>query len=534
MAKSTTSKTTAASVIASAQATWAAADAAEKSGTISATEAATIKDNAHTTAEAARSAGGFTPGGDDGSLSTSQNYIRDNNITTRTSGTISSNGNVDLRITVSTGKNVLVDETSYLRNPSGEKAWVDSSTGKVYYGSTYTGYTVVTSGHHHSSGDRTVIIDNHPVVVVQDPPRKSVTKKEYVYGIKEIKITGIACEKNSIYVSTPYKVPGNIAEIELSSEEVHPLYDSMEPGVDNLRNTSIEYYVSYADNQWIPILPKYETQVVNELLFIKNQEATFRFPAQVASDITVYEDGKLYTKWHLAPAGKGIIFKELPKARADYTVNYIPDSTKTNPYIVKVSEHGIVPTKYTNEHNEEGELFNGTKPNCTIQLSYTPYIDYNTINQTTDYNPNTSSYKPIQVYLEDGKIVIPNNKTTTSVDPYINADTICTKNMTDYINRADVQLSPYSLIKKVDGKPTNMVFEYKQDKDKITFTETFKESDNIDNLDISKATAKIRVKYSYLASGIRVKIILRRTGSVEETSLRPYINQYALYVKTLE
>lgn len=533
----TISKDDAAREIASAGESWAAADAQEKSGEISAAEAKVLKDEAHATAENARAKGGFESGGDDGTAGDSYEYIKSTREVTVSNE--DSGGDDTRRITINGGSQV---KSAGWEPVTGGQSWVGAN-GKVYVDGVDTGYRIVVpTVSNDDSDDDYDRPRNKPVIIKDDTvtaPAHSkvpVNKKEYVYGIRELKIYGLQCEKNSVYVSTEYRVPGNIAEVELDAREMHPLYDYKDAGTDNSRCTSIEYYISYLDNHWLPILPKYEDRIINELLFISKNEAVFRFPALVSEDIEVFENGILYKGWHMAPAGKGIVFTSTPNAKADYTVNYVPDTTKVNPYLVRVSDQNIQPTKFTNEYNEEGEVFTGTKSNCTIELSHTPYIDYEQINAEAGYDPNTSSYKPIQVYLEDGKIVIPNSKTTDAVDPYVEEDVICTKNKTDYINQTIPQLSPYSLVKDPNNgnKPTNMVFEYSQNKNTLTFTETFRPSDNIDNLDISKATANIRVKYSYLIAGIRVKIILRRTGLVEETSLRPYVEEYTLSIKTLE
>jgi hypothetical protein len=376
--------------------------------------------------------------------------------------------------------------------------------------------------------------------------QKAVNRYEYIYGLKEISANSIDNEKNCIFVSTPVQVDGNIAQISLESKEVHPLLVSTDAGITNSRYTSVEYYISYVENpslnDWMPILPENEEMVINELLFIKNKQAILRFPALITKDIKVYDNGTLIDNtdkfWEIGTPSNIIVFKKDYNPSHDYTINYYPNQI-ADPYLVDIVSSKKTATDYYNNHNEKGEVFDCANQYCTVTLSHTPYVDRSKINAliSTDgnYNPNTSSYKPIQVYLENGTIVVPDNKTVALAKPYGEAQTgeVCTKNMTDYINNSIVELQPYSLT-KVNGSPKNMVFEYKQEGDKLVFTENFQTSRDIENIAIAKADADIRVEYQYLVSHIRVKVILRRTGNTDYEAFTPIVKQYTLKIKTLE
>lgn len=388
--------------------------------------------------------------------------------------------------------------------------------------------------YHDSSGN---------IVIITPPTNPTVIKYqyEYVYGIKELQLNSTTNEKNAIWVSQPIRVEGNIAQISLNSSEIHPLFTPPIIGISNLRHSSIEWYISYvenpSDNDWVPILPSYEERVINELLFIENNQANFRFPALVTKDINVYENGILYDErlWQIKPNGMGVTFVTIDN-NADYTVNYWVNEDIRDPFFIDIVHSSKKPQTYMDAYNNEGELFvDGLKSNCVATLKYTPYIDYERINNIDNFDPN-KEYRPIQVFLEDGIIVIPQSKTVSHVQPYDpdNPSTICTKNMTDYVERIIPSLKPYDLTKDESGKPNNMVFQYYQDGNKIIFTENFQPSSNITNIDIAKAIANVRIKYQYLVSSIRVKAIMRRTGLSNDAAFTPVIENYSLEFKTLE
>ncbi len=382
-----------------------------------------------------------------------------------------------------------------------------------------------------------------PPSTITKQEQTSVTKLEYVYGIKEIKISGNEIAPSSIYVSKPINIVGNIIQVSLISAEEHPLFTPPQVGINAVSNrcTSVEYYITYAEqpnnNQWHPILPIGQTRIYNELLFfIDSDQATLRFPALISDINVVYADNvKLQDEeWEFGPLGLSVrIINRQPGV--DYSIDYTPDKSKVNPHILDFNSIGVTPTNYIGPDGREGEVFNGANHNCSVKLTYTPYIKYDVINSTEGYNAYEFDYKPINVYLENASIAIPNKNVTTSVNPYSIPNAVCTKNMTDYITKETPVLSPYSLkIDAVKNAPENLAFEYYQDSNRLYFTETFTGSNNIENMEINHGDAKIRVKYEYLTSNIRVKIIMRRIGKTYFSSLSPIIHQYTLKLMTLQ
>jgi hypothetical protein len=60
----------------------------------------------------------------------------------------------------------------------------------------------------------------------------------------------------------------------------------------------------------------------------------------------------------------------------------------------------------------------------------------------------------------------------------------------------------------------------------------FKHDGPVENLEGSNGNAIIKAEYDYIVSGIRVKIILRRTSNID-TSVTPKVKSYSIKCKSL-
>jgi len=102
-----------------------------------------------------------------------------------------------------------------------------------------------------------------------------------------------------------------------------------------------------------------------------------------------------------------------------------------------------------------------------------------------------------------------------------------TLNVTDYSSPDIPVLNPYN---PEDDVPT---FEYYHSGQRVYFQETFRH-DSIhsqENYGDTHGNAIIKVQYEYLVSGVRMKIILRR--SKFDGSITPKVKRYALKFKVL-
>src|SRR5699024_6070803 len=95
-----------------------------------------------------------------------------------------------------------------------------------------------------------------------------------------------------------------------------------------------------------------------------------------------------------------------------YNINYLPNSYRYDPWTFKLSD-------YKKDVVRISETFKrGTAYNKTITLSNSPFIDLARIRDIEDYNPNTSSYRPIEVFLKNADIQGDNNTRIAEVQPY--------------------------------------------------------------------------------------------------------------------
>lgn len=345
---------------------------------------------------------------------------------------------------------------------------------------------------------------------------------EYMMGIKEIAVQYDNYQETQALVTQPMEVIGNVREIELSTKENHPVFDLVGQ-VTSQRRTAIEYYISFTDNpspvDWVPILPKEEKQVWCERLFLVSGQAQLRFPAKMET-LVVYKNGIILKPEHyLVIESRKLAIKQVDFS-AIYTVDYLPDTKIHDPWKIQLED-------YKQKVQRQVETFPGTAYNKTLTLSHYPYVDYEKIHQTEDYNPNTSDYQPIQVSLKNASLRGKNNTRLQSVFPYKVGQETFTYNKTLYKDKSWSELQPYSL----DKEQTYQGFDYYHWKNKLVFTETFNASQLAVNRKETSGVADIEVAYDFLVSSFRLKAIFRR-NSPTDVAVTPELLNYTLLFKT--
>lgn len=365
-----------------------------------------------------------------------------------------------------------------------------------------------------------------------DSRTNSSTNYIYQYGIKNIAVSNSTYEPSGVFVTKPIEVKGNIVEVSLSSVEDHPSFDELD-GMATNRVTSIEYYVSLEENpsanDWMPILPEEVKKVTCEKLFFKGSSADLRFHADI-SDIEntkVYRDNIVMSRddWYFTNRGSSIQLTKTPSQGVMYTIDYVPDTNIKNPWTIEVGD------TYSKQVRVTETFPNGTDYNNSITLSNYPYIDYDAINEVASFDPNTNDYRPIDVFLKNASIAAGNGQTKTEIFPMAYSDTeeYVTKNRTDYKASKDVSLNKYSIVPGEEYK----VFEYKQEKNKLIFTESFNRADLYHNEATNHGNASIEVHYDYLVTNFRLKIILRKNTG-DNLVVTPMVNSYQLKFKVMK
>lgn len=357
-----------------------------------------------------------------------------------------------------------------------------------------------------------------------------------------------------------------------------------------LRRTSIEYYVSCGDrpnDPWYPIMPLGETYVNNEFLIFNTPGqslAELRFyclldpkdlermprlyknemPLEFGADWIIREkspgfkvNGKRVYTYKLAE-----IFSHVFEPNAMYTIDYYPDESYFNAHEIDFLSSLAYDSKgqqVTGTTTKEiDEYFNLTPDklldkNCSAKLNHYPYVDRNKLFIEQDgkvipnyfYNPVQVTLNPAQkitsanrdlYYLEGAQQLITEEVASWASEQYGERDpkvdrtgkpVARTLNVTDYSSPDLPVLNPYN---PEDIVPT---FEYYHSGNRVYFSETFRH-DSVhaqENYGTTHGNAIVKVHYEYLVSGVRCKIILRR--SKYDASVTPKVNQYSLKFKVL-
>lgn len=370
-------------------------------------------------------------------------------------------------------------------------------------------------------------IDNKVSGLTAEVPQTPISMYEYSLGIKDIQAKHVTYGQRQAYVSKPLEIPGNVMEIELEATEEHPIFDTVS-GKANDRRTSIEYSISYKDKpsvaDWVALLPSGQTTVEAERLFFINKDAELRFPAKIDT-IVVYANGlKLSDKDVVLLSNQSLTLSAFSSGIV-YTVDYTPDSYKKDPWVFKLND-------YKNEAQTIVETFpKGTAFNKTITLGHYPFVDMQKVIADATYNPNTSTYKPLQVRLVNGSIQGKNRSTLKLVEAYRSEllGSAFTYNKSLYKDKSWSELKPYS----IDSSAYYGGFDYYQWKNKLMFTENFNVKQLQENLDYTHGNAEIEVTYQTLISTFRLKIVLRR-NTAEELTASPKVSDYRLRFKTIK
>lgn len=352
----------------------------------------------------------------------------------------------------------------------------------------------------------------------------------YVYslGIKDIQARSVQYDEKQAYVTKPFNITGNVMEVELETEEEHPLFDELN-GKSLKQQTSLEYYITYKDrptvSDWIPILPLDQEEVVGERLLPNiNGQCQLRFSA-IISSIKCYANGLLMETGSYTVTGEEQLVIQDYNSSTIYTVSYQPNPYRHDPWTFKLSD-------YKKDVKRVTETFKrGTAYNKTIELSHSPFIDLSKIREEENYNPNISDYRPVEVYLKNADIQGPGNVTLNEIQPFTEerADLPFTYNKTLYEDKSWSDMRNYNL----RDQNRYLGFDYYQWSNKLVFTEHFNVPNLAENRHHTHGNADIEVSYDVLITNFRLKIILRRNTSSSRTAT-PKLETFKVLFKTIE
>lgn len=361
------------------------------------------------------------------------------------------------------------------------------------------------------------------------PSYGRVDKLEYIQGIRNISFLHKQYEEDSIIVSKPFEIDGNVMEVSLDAAESHPLFDEV-GGKSTNRQTSVEYYISYVPmptmNDWHAILPEGQKIVQSErLLFDGKRTTQLRFPVNMSATFrpVVYKNGLVIENRFWTIVGKQTLqLQDTIDPYGVYTISYTPDGDVWN---LDIAQKKLIVRKQIDTFPD------GTNHNKTVVLSKYPYVEYDKIRSESGYNPNTSTYRPIEVSIKQGQVAIQDGKTIKEVLPLYDESkqNAYTYNRTNYLTSEWPKLKPYSLVKGEQYKG----FEYYQEGNKVILSETFHKSTIYDEDSTSHGNGAVQIAYDYLVATFRVKIILRR-NTLDDVTVSPNVLNYTLKMKTMK
>lgn len=199
------------------------------------------------------------------------------------------------------------------------------------------------------------------------------------------------------------------------------------------QKTSVEYSVSInpspsSESDWIPIIPFNETSVQREMLFFNNSTAILRF-VPLAESVIVYENNVQINFNRYIVSGRQIKISGYDLNKS-YYVSYTPSNISECKEVQLHSRYLSQPILVTPSYNgSNGEYFSSGR-RSRVTLRNDPYVDYSkfqnasysqavgtiTSSSTSSGSYDYSSYSPIKIIFDDGKVGI--NITNYILDSY--------------------------------------------------------------------------------------------------------------------
>lgn len=239
----------------------------------------------------------------------------------------------------------------------------------------------ILSGIDTSQKDELLQVFSGPINRDQEESLISITKYEYILGIREIELEKVLYNPAGYYSSPSFKVTSTINDIELLVDEEHIEYaDSF----SDYRKTYVKYEVELGENRSFPILPKNSTGSVGEyivrdqLLFIdrNTHKARTDFPMQnIQLQIRkngIYSAQDTYSL-SVDNSGYGTITLSGYESYSVYSATYYAQEAATLIDVI---------SSFNSELVSPPERFTNTVKDNKVILSAYPYIEYDIINNT--------------------------------------------------------------------------------------------------------------------------------------------------------
>ena len=302
----------------------------------------------------------------------------------------------------------------------------------------------------------------------------SFSLNSIAFGVNESQSQNKACfiSKKIEMDGAPLGVKGIVNVVKERRDLSFTRYDLKEAG-------SYELSVAWSDlinseSAWMPLMAELDGKIDSEVLFFDNLNiARLRF-VPLSASIKIYKNGFLQNPnlWSYSQIGNYINYSTPIDKNAIYVAEYEVDLINYKQNLVDIdslSNSSFAVRAYTSD-GTPGEKFSGTSSGNKIMLSYVPFVEdkfatavYNDLYGTINTTENIG-YSPVIVTLDNGTVAV---------------------NLTNYTKNSFEKGSFYNT-------------------DQYLFFQSGKEL--IFNQPI---TNQISVKYSYIPSSLRFRLIIR-------------------------
>ena len=230
-----------------------------------------------------------------------------------------------------------------------------------------------------------------------DSGNVTVSKYEYLLGIREVQINHQLYYPASFYESEKYLPQATVSEIQIEVDAHH--VETNTPWQQDYRKTSIEWELDIGDGRKIPVHPANIVDKLDNIPCAKDEKINF--------DLSSYKGqtrlgGYYSTPYRLKKNGEVIpptyyecyrVTGSIPKLEVTLNREYFDtNSIYTIDYAVDISSYNInILDKFNSEPLNNPEVFTGVGSNNEVTLSNYPFINYEVINLTGFFTKSDDS-----------------------------------------------------------------------------------------------------------------------------------------------
>lgn len=226
-----------------------------------------------------------------------------------------------------TKENSIIDESNNLRN----ELWFGTTVNdKSYDENIYSPHYEDKRRYDSTFNALEQFIDGRDIYdIVSTKNERIVDKFKYTYGFTNLEVNYNDYHNVGMYVSNKIDANGNIKNISLESDNIIP------------DNCDIEYYLSFDEIKWLPIVPLNQAIIKSEKIFNNNYKTRFPYVNVVnICENNIILDESSYT------VNNGVINITNYNKKSIYTISYKPlkECTIVNSIDDFVSSEGILET----------------------------------------------------------------------------------------------------------------------------------------------------------------------------------------------